>query len=257
MAVFHVCLDESGKFKSLAPDYTSLCGYIGSAHEWERFSERWDSIRLANSLPPIHVSDMMSFQNEWYPKKQEWGEKAEEKRNECLERFALLIQQADIRCVGAAVDAAYFRKMPQCEFKRKAEDPYFLSFQQAILASLRCTELLRNNTISLIMDDDQEYSMKCYKLLNKVRLRYPDISKRITGICFVDDNTYPPVQAADMIAYYSRQQLISLPKSPLAIPPADPMFVCLTRGLSQQPRFFSGDVLEEARQNVDAGSDAD
>jgi hypothetical protein len=40
MAILHVCLDESGKFRD--SDYVSFCGYVSYARDWESFSQELD-----------------------------------------------------------------------------------------------------------------------------------------------------------------------------------------------------------------------
>lgn len=120
--------------------------------------------------------------------------------------------------------------MPQSTFKKKAEDTHYLAFQQAVMTALKKTEgFSLNDSISVILDDDEKYSLECYKLLNKIKINHPEWRRRITGICFVDDRTCPPVQAADMISYCTRDQLIARPKSRLApMPPPNALFRVLT-----------------------------
>jgi hypothetical protein len=43
--------------------------------------------------------------------------------------------------------------------------------------------------------------------LAKAKQKDPSLSAKITGLCFVNDKTYPPVQAADLLSYTTTQEL--------------------------------------------------
>ena len=253
MASFHVYMDESGQSNNST--CVAMCGYVSGAQEWEAFSHKWDAFRLANDLPPIHTSDMMNFARKWKRKQREWGKDAEPRRDDILNRAALMVQSFELVALGAAVDATYFGHMQQCEFKRRAEDPHFLAFQRAILTALKITENQRHNAISIVMDDSDRFSVKCYRLLNKIKLKYPEMAKRLAGICFVKDDFCPPVQAADMLAYFTRREVQNLPQSKLELIKANPLYLCLTRGGAHQPLLMNGNNLEEMRKHVESGRD--
>ncbi len=103
MAIFHVYLDDSGKFAD--SDYTCLCGYVGKASEWERFSERWDSFRFENSLPPVHMKDIMAFNDEWLKKKKSWGGKPEDERDRVLLKLARIVKTLN-KALGGGIGAS-------------------------------------------------------------------------------------------------------------------------------------------------------
>jgi hypothetical protein len=60
---------------------------------------------------------------------------------------------------------------------------------------------------SLAFDDDERYSKTCYALLCDLKKRVPAIKKCIVNICFADDQWYYPLQAADLPAYASCNEL--------------------------------------------------
>ena len=57
------------------------------------------------------------------------------------------------------------------------------------------------------VDDDERYSKTCYALLCDLKKRMPAIKKSIVNISFADDEWYYPLQAADLLAYASRNEL--------------------------------------------------
>jgi hypothetical protein len=213
MAVLHVYCDESGKFSDSA--YISFCGFIGRADDWEKLCARWWKFLEENGLPPIHMKDAVHFNGEkWLQKKREWGTEAEARRDESLCSLSRLIHEFYFFCVGACIDADHFRKMNDA-FKHDAgDDPYYMAFLRLLGTVMKQSGHFVPMypgpiNLSLIIDDEEKYSIESYKLLNRIKLGRPDIKARVRAIGFVQDDDCPGVQAADMLAYGAREKLIS------------------------------------------------
>jgi hypothetical protein len=52
----------------------------------------------------------------------------------------------------------------------------------------------------LTFDEDEEYSVKCYKLISRLRRIRPEVKSLIASISFAADDFFPPLQAADVLA---------------------------------------------------------
>jgi hypothetical protein len=244
MALIHLYCDESGKFGH--SDFTSFCGYVGNSGEWEKFSESWNQIRRFYEVPAIHMSAIMHPEDnpEWLAVKNRWGTEWEERRDEMLARLAMKIQEHTLICVGATVDSAYFDSMPPSEFKEKVEDTHYLAFQDVVLRSIDKVQWDDSDyALGLVLDDDERTAVTCYELFRKLRLWKPEIKKRISGICFVEDSRYPGVQAADMIAYEARRLMFEKKTKGTAIPTG--LYVALTRGCDHQPLFYDAATLDK------------
>jgi hypothetical protein len=114
MAVYLMYVDESGKLSGKDPKYTCLCGYIGHHLEWQNFTLLWNRCRFRHSVPPIHMSRIMSPDNKndaWKRKKEEWGDLWVEKRDRLLEELAEIVAGSGIVCVGIVVDAAAYKRI--------------------------------------------------------------------------------------------------------------------------------------------------
>jgi hypothetical protein len=243
MAILHTCLDESGKFRD--SQYVSFCGYISYAHDWEEFSRDWQSALLNENLSVLHAKDAYHFNGEeWKAKKARWGDEAESKRDALLLRFARIINEHAGPCTGAAVDCAYYRSMPS-EFRQRLTDPHYLAFEHAVREAVGWSNVAnKRHTVGIIVDDDQEYSVECYGLLTKLKLRAPDIKQRVVSICFATDDGYPPLQAADLLAYVTRQELIGISQRPERKP--SELYAALTINHRQtQPVLFGAQALDE------------
>jgi hypothetical protein len=248
MAILHLCLDESGKFRD--SDYVSFCGYVSYAHDWEAFSQDWMSALLSEGLSVLHTTDAYRFNgDEWKAKKAAWGTDAEAERDALLLRFAAIVNKHAGPCVGAAVDAAHYRKMAS-DFRKRLTNPHYLGFEQVVREVVGLSNVAgQQHTIGLIVDDEEEYSIECYRLLTKLKLRNPDMRNRLTSLCFANDNTYPPLQAADLLAHVTRHELIRKSVEPGRTPGA--LYSALTinhRG--SQPLFFDAKSLDGIAEDL-------
>ncbi len=248
MDILHLCLDESGKFRD--SDYVSFCGYVSYARDWEALSQEWMSALLHERLSVLHTTDAYHFNGEeWKAKKAEWGNNAEAERDALLLRFAAIVNKHAGPCVGAAVDAAHYRKMPS-DFRERLTNPHYLGFEQVVREVVGLSNVAgQQHTIGLIVDDEEEYSIECYRLLTKLKLKNPAMRKRVTSLCFANDNFYPPLQAADLLAYVTRQELIRKSLEPGRTPGA--LYSALTiKHRGTQPIFFDAKSLDGIAEDL-------
>jgi len=136
----------------------------------------------------------------WGKVKAQWGTDWEAKKEGMLKDFAGTVRRADIVCVGAVVDAAHFRKLAFADpdFAKLFKDTMYLALHKLVTQGIEKTEVVdKHSPISLVLDDDPEYSMMCYGLLQAMKRDVPKVKERIHGIAFVNDESFPGVQAAD------------------------------------------------------------
>jgi len=62
-----------------------------------------------------------------------------------------------------------------------------------------------NNQFNLVYDLSEEYSVQCLKLFLKMRARSA-VKQFFPSLAFADDQEFPPLQAADMVAYCGREE---------------------------------------------------
>ena len=209
MAQVHFFCDESGKFSSSR--YVSFCGFLGTGTQGEKLLPEWSATRLRLQVPPIHVSAMLhpSAKNGWLQISQKWGDKWPGKRDEVIGEFATIIDKEKLVCFGAVIDVESFSKMDLPILKARSEgDPHYLAFELTVVGSLE--KVLwgdSNGTMGLVMDDDEEKAIHCYKLLKMVKAHEPKVKERVSGICFGSDDLYPGIQAADILAHESRRMM--------------------------------------------------
>jgi len=247
MANFYLYVDESGKYPN--SDYVSLCGFLTHIGHWQQISFDWNSLRLAWDAPPIHMADVMHPERDksglWLSVKQRFGEVWERQRDEMLKQFAGIILNSFAACVGCSVDAKHFGQMPDSKFKHDMQNPLYMAFHTVVMNCIEMVgRLTDEQSISIILDDDQEYSINCYRVLNQLRATFPDkVGKKIDCICFGNDKAYPGIQAADMLAYETRSLLIQRIANPEVEPST--LYVALTRKLVHQPKLYTPFFLDK------------
>lgn len=212
MAYFMIYGDESGKLAK--SPYVSFCGYVGHVSEWERVSMEWNNLRLSWGVPPIHMRCIKDPERprceSWLEVKNKWGKDWENKRDAMLRDFGLIVRNSSTVCVGAAVDAEYFRNMPDSPFKNKMKkNPFYLGLYTLFMESLdKIDRVDKCQSVSLIIDEDPEYGKQIYDLLEALKIGFPRVRERVSAITFARDAEYPGLQMADVVAYESSSWMI-------------------------------------------------
>jgi len=241
LAHVHLFCDESGKVHNSPA--ISFCGYLGNGDQWSKFRDDWSALRRSLQVPPIHMKAIMrpELDEEWTKVKQRWGSDWESKRDSMLADLAEIICGHKLVSVGATVDCDAFKTLNIPKARAGVyNDPHYLAFQWVVLRSLEKVEWGTSDALlGLLLDDDEEKAMSCYALLRSLKKQHPESKKRISSICFVNDEVYPGVQAADVLAFESRRLLIERQSKP------SKLFERLTSELQHSPHLFDERALLE------------
>jgi hypothetical protein len=244
--------DESGKFQN--SPYVAFCGFLGNSDQWAKFVPAWRAARIKHQVPPIHVSAMLhpTEKNGWLPISQRYGDKWPDQCQQILNEFSAIIAQEGLICSGTVIDATAFESLslPMLQ-ERTIGDPHYLAFETTMVGALE--KVLwgdTNATMGVVMDDDEEKAILCYRLYRLLREHNTKAKERLSGICFGSDDLYPGIQAADMLAHESRRLMIE------AAPPSE-RFAKLTCNGKHQPILLSAERLEawekELREEYERG----
>lgn len=269
---FAIYLDESGKVHK--GDFTSLCGYLSVQDEWAQFTDKWDRLRIKWNIPPIHMAKIMraddpnTTKGEWKEKYDEWKDIWRDWRDRMLEEFASLVFHANVACVGSVVDSEAYRRVklePDCFFVD--QDSNVFALQMAITMALeRIQKIDPRPSVQLVIDDDKEHAIDYYRRLNNLRQmlefknlpdsmkpRFQGMRDFIHGISFYNDRYHPPLQAADMISYVSRDFKVREKRS---LEQSESLYGLLTHSGLNQPKFYPEDrlfrIARSTRQTIEA-----
>jgi|SRR5664280_291045 len=135
--------------------------------------------------------------------------------------------------------------MPDSTFKKLyGNNPIYLAFHTIVMNSIKLTEVIdKYSPISIVIDDDRESSLQCYEMLHRLKQAFPVVRERIHGISFVNDRSYPGVQAADMIAY-EVTRFMERKKKDNAVQ-ASERLAALTLFGNHQPKLYTAALLDE------------
>jgi hypothetical protein len=199
--MLQLCLDDCGKLRD--SQYVSLAGWVSDSARWEGFSQRWRKEILQHyKIRAVHMNALMSLQGEYSGR--QW---TKTKAFDILRAAAPIIKDSVLAGIGVAVDCGYLRAMPQ-DARERIGDPVMLCFQRCVklvVDRLRAADY--DYPFAVICDDCEEYAMRMYSMLRKIKRKNTEWKKRIGGISFVDDELYCPVQAADVFSYMSTKAL--------------------------------------------------
>jgi hypothetical protein len=139
---------------------------------------------------------------------------SETKANEVLTEFVDKTRERVQFGFGIAVDGKYFRR--KFEIAEKSKDPKRF-YVQRLLRRMREELIVPGYPLHLAItfDDDEEFSIECYRIITRLRRDHPDLRELVTAIQFADDKIHTPLQAADIVAHLTREHLITGQTPPL------------------------------------------
>jgi hypothetical protein len=201
MGIVSGCFDESGKLQDSR--WVVFAGYVARVDEWAGFGHRWNARLAKDKLLYFSMKECMSFEGQF--RAGDWTD--DRRRSLVLDLAAVLAKVPDIEAIVSPMSVLKFKSLSQTEQNSFGKNPQYMAFETCVRGMDRMTQ--PGDIINLICDDEQQLAIGCYKLLNKLKARHAGLRKKIAGICFMNDEKYPPVQAADLLAYVSRTRIDS------------------------------------------------
>lgn len=225
--LLHANIDESGKFKD--KDVICLTGIITTVQNWRVITGEWNRVLALHKIAYLHAKELKRWDGIYAGKKDLWGASG---RDAVFADFAKVVHfsMSEKRGIGlsVSVDSATWRSLTS-EQQRNVGEPSLAAFE-LFLAGMLYLGLQMfppGFDIGLVCDDDQEMAIPTYKLLAKAKLANPEAKKRVNSLCFANDEAYPPLQMADLLAnscYGEAQRLATTPAAR-----QDDVFVAMTK----------------------------
>lgn len=192
------CFDESGKFQD--HEVVSFCGFVDTKQAFSEFERNWRYWLRKRGLDYLHFKEVDRYIEPLSPREPALGLKA---RHNAIAPFVRTLRYKLRLAVGISIDVAGFGKAPPKIREGLGSDPHYLAFVKSILVMLNHSSI-REYSITLICDDDKEKAAIAAHFLETMKTK-DDRVKRIE-ICFRDDQEFPGLQAADLLAYLSRRE---------------------------------------------------
>jgi hypothetical protein len=186
----YIFADESGKWRDKA--FICLCGYLSTDDDWTAFVARWRVLLAKYEFPALHLTTY------WQEcKARQWSP---EKTDVVLSEFIDVVREHTWLAVAVGMDTGHFKAMPS-HAQRALGDPDMLCMERFLrLIRNRLAAEDYNGRISVTFDEDEEYVVKSYRIIRRLRCANPDLGRYIGAVSFADDTFLLPLQAADMLA---------------------------------------------------------
>ena len=199
----HGCFDESGKWVDSAGVFV-FAGLVIFQNPLGELTVKWNERLTAAGLPYTSMKEAMHFDGPYAAFADQPA-----KRDDVVRDLALLIAATPSLRVATPMESATldaFRALSRSEQKKFSNDPYYMGFESCIIGALRA----RTDTfLHVVCDLAEQYSEKCVKVFHKMRQKRPEVKSRCVGIAFSDDERHAGLQAADLIAYCARAEVIA------------------------------------------------
>jgi len=110
--------------------------------------------------------------------------------------------------VTAPCDTEGFKRLP-VDQRKKLVDPQYCGFEGCM--KIVIGGLSAEHDLHVVCDSTEEYSEKMLGLYLRMRRKDAQFKKRCIAITFAEDNMFPPLQLADIVAYCERHQRTTKP----------------------------------------------
>lgn len=207
--------DKQGEEKGA--EVVSIAGYIATKAQWSTFTCRWlHALRNFKVTEPFHMSEFYRHDkgpySEWSPTK----------RKELLATLINIARENTVRGFGVTIDTKGWKREFTDEMKGAPDFDHPYTF----CSQLFFTRLLLNflpeefdpcighkETVALVFHNQTflaPLTLLAYGLAKKIF----DKEDRLRTITFGSDEHCPPIQAADLIAFYARRMKTRLGRIP-------------------------------------------
>jgi hypothetical protein len=196
MTFFRSYFDESGKFNDHR--VVSFCGVVASPESLKSFTDAWDALLRNALMTHLHTTNALRISRALSPK---IPKQSPSERCEALAPFVdCILDNLDVGIV-VSIDVEAYLKWPAKAKKRLggSDNPTYASFAQAI-GALKMHACRDDDRLSMMCDDDEETVLNFYKLYRRFKKIDPELKKKLVSLSFSDDNAFPGLQAADLIA---------------------------------------------------------
>jgi hypothetical protein len=200
MAILYGYFDESGK-QSDHP-VVSFTGVCAVESKIPAFNDAWNVLLRQYGIRSLHMMKAARLK-EKVGDRMRRGQTVKE-RIEALKPFADCINKYLEYGFIQAWDVKGFQAMSESARKKlgSVDDPYYLAFARGIAELIDYVH--DDDKIALVCDDDKTTAWDCYRHYRGMQAADVEIRRKIVSLGFADDEYFPALQAADMLAYLSR-----------------------------------------------------
>ena len=202
MAVFQAYFDESGKLDD--QEFVVFAGCVASISDWQSLSDKWYGV-LGSQVRYIHMKEAMRKSGEFKHVKRK-------DRDEILVAAIELAIQRYAFSVHLSVKTSDFKTLG-LRLRDRLKNPVYCCFEGMVLHLLHSSAAIEKqsgrdygHSFQLFCDSSEEYSCQILKLYHRLRTLDKQVRDRFQCLTFAEDEHFPPLQVADIVAYCRRRE---------------------------------------------------
>lgn len=202
--MIHLFLDDSGKESQPQNPWVCMAGYLAGHESLIQLGERWRSLLIRQGIMEIHMKQLIPMTGMYA--NLGWDHA---KRDAVVCDFVQAINESKMSGVGVAVETAAWRK-------QKKQHPHLSwgTVQQFCLERLlgRVVRQLQDagmeDSLNLVFDTDPEFGTNRFGLFCALMGHDEKARRRLSSITFGHPFYYPGLQAADLLVWETRKELM-------------------------------------------------
>jgi len=200
--VIRAYFDDSGSEGLPSGSHVCLAGYLADDHYWVTFNRLWRHQLARHGIGCVHMKDLIPLQGEYKSLGLDTT-----KRDQVIGDFIRVIQYSELIGFGVAVDAAAWREA-------RKQSPKSVNAQMFCFARLfrlvveRMKKSAEREWLNVHFDSNPEFGAQRLRLFDEIRRTDESARWFFPSITFADMRTYLPLQAADILAWESRKELL-------------------------------------------------
>jgi hypothetical protein len=232
IAVVYGYFDGSG-----TDDTSPLCcvaGFVADLDAWVDFDNRWNAVldkpEWPNRVREVHMYDLAHAEKEF----ENWS---------YASRLALfgdsvgVITSSDIHALGSTVWVEDFDRLSDDEKQllafQKLGTPNDIAFQHMmqIVIGYTAEKYSDEKRVGVMFHTEPNLALRYHELYNHYVARFPRAERLSTPLAFGDSCDFPPLQAADLLAYTTFVWQLSFRNNPESYFPIEPAFLRMIQGM--------------------------
>jgi hypothetical protein len=200
--VIRAYFDDSGKESMPNGEFVCMAGYLADSSFWDLFASAWRQLKLVHGISGIHMKDLIPLQGEY--KILGWDAT---KRDAVLADFIRVIKNTQLVGFGVGVDARAWRDLRNINPKLDNVQTFcFARIMRLVIERIKLAE--PRDFVAVSFDPDPEFGAARLRLFDEIWRRDPEARKYLSSLTFADKLIYTPLQAADLLAWETRKDLV-------------------------------------------------
>lgn len=197
VAVLKAYMDESGVHDG--SEAITVAAYVGRPSDWQQWTKMWNAAKR-----PIKVYHAVDAQN----RTGEFRGWTQERVAELVKRLLPITAESRIAAVVVGMNLNEFRKAVDAEptLRELFGNPYVACLHWTIQIILNLMFETNNKERIAFIHENNSYHGGAYEVFDWIK-KYGSRGKNIISLTFGSKEDYPPLQAADILAYEGNKRL--------------------------------------------------